>query len=67
MARSEYIYVLQQIEDGAILATCTVKRELVAILNRGDMTRETIEKTCRFIRFPDGRGSPFLYDWKNIP
>ncbi len=43
MGRSEYIYVLQRIGDGAILAACTVKRELVVVVNDCDRTRETIE------------------------
>jgi len=70
MARSDYIYVLQCIEDGKIMAARTVKGELVGYLKQCGWSRSLLEKNCHFIRFSDGavpRAEPFYYDWKDIP
>jgi hypothetical protein len=67
MSRSKYIYVLQCIEDGRILAVRTVKRDLVGYLKQCGLSRSVLENACQFIRFPDARGTPFFYDWKDIP
>jgi len=67
MARSEYIYVLQVIADGTILAACTVKRELVYYTHTCGWSRSLLEKNCQVLRLPDGGGQAFVYDWSEIP
>jgi hypothetical protein len=70
MARSDYIYILQCIEGGEILAAKTVKSEMVVYINHCGTCRAIIEDACRLIRFSDGGAppsEPFFYDWKDIP
>jgi hypothetical protein len=69
MARSDYIYILQN-NDGTIMAARTVKHELVGwIKHKCGWSRSLLEKNCHFIRFSDGCPSsePFYYEWGDIP
>jgi hypothetical protein len=68
MARSEYIYILQVIEDGTILAARTVKRELVGYIHNCGWGRELMEKACQVLRLPDrNHTEAYVYDWSEIP
>lgn len=66
MARSEYIYVLQN-QDGTIMAARTVKRELVDYTHCCGWSRSLLEMNCQVLRLPDGDGDPYVYDWSEIP
>ncbi len=68
MARSEYIYVLQNHFDGTIMAARTVKRELIDYIHRCGWSRSLLEKNCQVLRFSDnGFRAPYIYDWLEIP
>ena len=67
MARSDYIYVLQNL-DGTIMAARTVKRELIGFIHhRCGWSRSLLEKYCQVLRLPDGGGQAFVCDWSEIP
>lgn len=67
MARSAYIYVLQNHFDGTIMAACTVKYELMDYIHTCGWGRALLEKSCHVLRLPDGGGKAFVYDWSEIP
>jgi hypothetical protein len=54
VARSKYIYLIQSRSTGDVLATCTVKRELVELLRKYGFSKEEI----LVLRYIDGHYQP---------
>ena len=61
MARSTYIYIVENIEAGAVLAAFTVKHECVSWLRRQD--KEYDLRRWIVMRVPDGQG----FEHRDVP
>ena len=68
MSRASNVYILQQREDGLILAGWTVKREMVYWLSHRDESPEWLKENYQIVRCRDSHGTEntTIVPWEEI-